>query len=33
MNQHTLAGSAVSHRAQEITPFLVMDILDRAKEL
>jgi aspartate/methionine/tyrosine aminotransferase len=27
------AGSAVSRRAREITPFLVMDILDRAKEL
>ncbi len=26
-------SSAVSHRAQEITPFLVMDILERAKEL
>jgi aspartate/methionine/tyrosine aminotransferase len=27
------AGKAVSRRAQEITPFLVMDILERAKEL
>ena len=27
------AASAVSRRAQEITPFLVMDILERAKEL
>jgi aspartate/methionine/tyrosine aminotransferase len=26
-------GKAVSRRAQEITPFLVMDILERAKEL
>jgi aspartate/methionine/tyrosine aminotransferase len=31
MNEKT--GSAVSRRAQEITPFLVMDILERAKEL
>jgi aspartate/methionine/tyrosine aminotransferase len=27
------AGSAVSRRAREITPFLVMDILERAQEL
>lgn len=27
------AGGAVSRRAQEITPFLVMDILERAQEL
>ncbi len=27
------AGSAASRRAREITPFLVMDILERAKEL
>ncbi|MFA4902529.1 MAG: pyridoxal phosphate-dependent aminotransferase [Desulfobaccales bacterium] len=31
MNEKT--GSAVSRRAREITPFLVMDILERAKEL
>ncbi|MEJ2069945.1 MAG: pyridoxal phosphate-dependent aminotransferase [Syntrophobacterales bacterium] len=33
MVQKHNAGKAVSRRAQEITPFLVMDILERAKEL
>ena len=32
MNRET-SETAVSRRAQEITPFLVMDILERAKEL
>jgi aspartate/methionine/tyrosine aminotransferase len=31
--QRNNASKAVSRRAQEITPFLVMDILERAKEL
>jgi aspartate/methionine/tyrosine aminotransferase len=33
MNRKEEIGRAVSRRAREITPFLVMDILERAKEL